>query len=32
LVSHDGEALSDFAIAGEDKKFVWAKATIAGDK
>lgn len=32
LVSHDGEALSDFAIAGEDKKFVWAKATIVGDK
>lgn len=32
LISHDGEELSDFAIAGEDEKFVWAKATIAGDK
>jgi sialate O-acetylesterase len=24
--------LSEFAIAGADKKFVWAKAMIAGDK
>lgn len=32
LVSHDGEPLSQFAIAGADKKFVWAKATIEGDK
>jgi sialate O-acetylesterase len=31
LVSHDGEALSQFAIAGEDKKFVWAQARIEGD-
>jgi sialate O-acetylesterase len=32
LISRDGEALSQFAIAGADKKFVWANATIAGDK
>jgi sialate O-acetylesterase len=32
LISHDGEPLSDFAIAGADKKFVWAKAKIEGDK
>ncbi len=32
LVSHDGESLSEFAIAGADKKFVWAKATIEGNK
>lgn len=32
LVSHDGEPLSQFAIAGADKKFVWAKAIIEGDK
>ena len=31
LVTNDGEALSDFAIAGEDKKFVWAQAKIEGD-
>src|SRR5690606_6903098 len=31
LVTNDGEALSEFAIAGEDKKFVWAQATIEGD-
>jgi sialate O-acetylesterase len=30
-VSHDGEALAEFAIAGIDKKFVWAKAKIEGD-
>jgi sialate O-acetylesterase len=28
LVSIDGEELSHFAIAGADKKFVWAKAII----
>jgi sialate O-acetylesterase len=28
LVSNDGEELSQFAIAGADKKFVWAKAKI----
>jgi sialate O-acetylesterase len=32
LVSIDGEALSQFAIAGADKKFVWANAKIEGDK
>jgi sialate O-acetylesterase len=28
LVSIDGEELSQFAIAGKDRKFVWAKARI----
>ncbi|MGV3642423.1 MAG: sialate O-acetylesterase, partial [Adhaeribacter sp.] len=32
LVSADGEELAWFAIAGADKKFVWAKASIEGDK
>jgi sialate O-acetylesterase len=32
LVSIDGEPLSQFAIAGADKKFVWANAQIEGDK
>ncbi|WP_308991265.1 sialate O-acetylesterase [Mariniflexile litorale] len=32
LIPNDGEALSEFAIAGKDKKFVWAKAKIEGDK
>ena len=32
LVAKDGEELSEFSIAGADKKFVWAKATIAGDR
>jgi sialate O-acetylesterase len=32
LVAIDDEELSWFAIAGEDKKFVWAKAKIEGDK
>ncbi|HUC81416.1 MAG TPA: sialate O-acetylesterase, partial [Flavisolibacter sp.] len=32
LMSGDGEVLSEFAIAGADKKFVWAKAKIEGDK
>ena len=32
LMSGDGEPLSEFAIAGEDKKFVWANARIEGDK
>ena len=32
LTTHDGEELSEFAIAGPDKKFVWAKAKIQGDK
>lgn len=32
LITNDGEALSSFEIAGEDKKFVWADAKIEGDK
>jgi sialate O-acetylesterase len=32
LITNDGEPLSEFAIAGEDKKFVWASAKIEGDK
>ncbi len=32
LTTADGEALSSFSIAGADKKFVWAKASIEGDK
>ena len=32
LITNDGESLGDFAIAGSDKKFVWAKANIEGDK
>lgn len=32
LVTDDGEDLSEFAIAGEDKKFVWANAKIEGDR
>lgn len=32
LLSIDGEPLNQFAIAGADKKFVWANATIEGDK
>jgi sialate O-acetylesterase len=31
LVSNDGEELSQFAIAGADLKFVWAKAIIQGN-
>lgn len=32
LITNDGEALSELAIAGADKKFVWAKAVIEGNK
>ena len=32
LTANDGKELTRFAIAGADKKFVWAKATIVGDK
>ena len=32
LRTNDGEELSEFAIAGADKKFIWAKAKIEGDK
>lgn len=31
LITNDGEELSEFAIAGLDKKFVWAKAKIEGN-
>lgn len=32
LITNDGEELSEFAIAGADKKYVWAKAKIEGEK
>ena len=32
LVTSDNEAPGDFAIAGADKKFVWANTIIEGDK
>ena len=32
LITNDGEELHYFSIAGEDKKFVWAKAKIEGNK
>jgi sialate O-acetylesterase len=32
LIIKGGGELSEFAIAGADKKFVWAKAVIEGDK
>ncbi len=32
LVTQDGKEPSEFAIAGADKKFVWANAKISGDK
>ncbi len=32
LVTKDSDELKYFAIAGTDKKFVWAKAKIQGDK
>lgn len=32
LTTNDGEELSEFAIAGADKKFVWARARIEGNK
>lgn len=32
LVAKGGDGLQSWAIAGADKKFVWAKARIAGDK
>jgi sialate O-acetylesterase len=32
LKANDDEELREFAIAGADKKFTWAKATIEGDK
>jgi sialate O-acetylesterase len=32
LTTKDGGPLTQFAIAGDDKKFVWADAVIEGDK
>ena len=32
LVTNDGEDPQEFAIAGADRKFVWANARIEGDK
>lgn len=32
LIAIDGEELAEFAIAGADKKFVWAKAKISGNQ
>lgn len=32
ITSNDGQDLNEFAIAGSDKKFVWAKAKIEGNK
>jgi sialate O-acetylesterase len=32
LITNDDEEPGEFAIAGADKKFVWAKAKIEGDK
>jgi sialate O-acetylesterase len=32
LTTNDGKELKHFAIAGADKKFVWAKAEIKGNK
>jgi len=32
LITNDGEAPAEFAIAGADKKFVWAKTKIEGNK
>ncbi|MEP7111104.1 MAG: sialate O-acetylesterase [Ferruginibacter sp.] len=32
LITNDGEAPEEFAISGADKKFVWAKAKIEGEK
>ena len=31
LIANDGDELHQFAIAGADKKFVWAKAVIDGN-
>lgn len=32
LITSDGEAPAEFAIAGEDRKFRWAQARIEGDR
>jgi len=31
LLARDGEPLKGFAVAGADKKFVWAEAKIEGE-
>ncbi|MCB0686785.1 MAG: sialate O-acetylesterase [Saprospiraceae bacterium] len=32
LITKDGERLSEFAIAGSDKNFIWAEAKIEGNR
>ena len=32
LITNDGESPQEFAVAGADRKFVWAHAQIEGDK
>ncbi|GHE35322.1 sialate O-acetylesterase [Sphingobacterium griseoflavum] len=32
LTSRDGQSLRHFAIAGEDRKFVWGNAVVKGDR
>jgi sialate O-acetylesterase len=32
IITNDGEAPAEFAIAGADKKFIWADAVIEGDR
>lgn len=32
MIANDGEELKWFSVAGSDKKFVWAKAVIEGNK
>jgi sialate O-acetylesterase len=32
MITNDDEEPAEFAVAGADKKFVWAKAKIEGDK
>ena len=32
LITNDGEDVSEFAVAGPDKKFVWAKARLRGNQ
>lgn len=32
LITKDGDRLSEFAVAGPDKNFIWAEAKIVGDQ
>jgi sialate O-acetylesterase len=32
LIAKNGQELAHFSVAGEDKKFIWAKAKIKGNK